>query len=337
MKKYLLFLAIVFLLPHSAFGAFNDVSLTTDATISVGGENFTVFGATSTLESIVVDAASFTVGMATGSSLVLYSGVSRTFTVSPVVTQITATPYCEGSYSTLTLTGVGSATVTVTPSGYCVYGGGSSYGDSGSSSSPPPAPPPESSPPVATTTSPTATSSPTTATTTVVVLRGPFLTKTLQLGSTDPEVILLQQFLVGWLLLAVPSTIPLGYFGSLTVDAVMKFQGMAGLEKVGIVGPKTRDAIYATTTATVYTSSIPVSFLFTRPLRIGSSGQDVAALQQILIAKGFLVFNARSKPGYFGGLSKIAVALFQKSLGLEPVGVVGPMTRKALNKITGAF
>lgn len=159
----------------------------------------------------------------------------------------------------------------------------------------------------------------------------------LQLGSTDPEVITLQQFFIDRRILVIPSTIPLGYFGFLTVDAVMKFQGMAGLDKIGTVGQKTRDAIYATTTTVTRSSSIPAGFLFTRVLKIGSSGADVAALQQILIAKGFLVFNVKSTPGYFGGLSKAAVVLFQKSLGLEPVGVVGPMTRKALNKITGAL
>src|SRR3989344_696470 len=336
MRRLLFLCVIAFCSPLFAFGAFDDVSLTSDAVVSVGGEDFTVYSATSTLESITVDATSFDVTMATGSSLVLYSGGNRTFTVTPSIAQISATPSCAGSYSTLTLSGVGSGTVTVTPSGYCSYGGGSNYGDGGGSSAP--TPPPEPAPP-ATSTPPTpATTSPAIATTTTVVLvPGPLLTKTLQLGSTDPEVITLQQFLIERGYLVVPLGIPLGYFGALTTDAVSKFQKIAGLDQVGIVGTRKRDAIAATTTTTTLAGPVPLGFLFSRPLRIGSSGSDVAALQQILIAKGFLVFNTRSNPGYFGGLSKAAVILFQKSLGLEPVGVVGPKTRRALNTITGAL
>ncbi|MDO8521380.1 MAG: peptidoglycan-binding protein [bacterium] len=335
MKKYLLLSAILLATPFFAFGAYDDVSLTTDAVISVGGENYTVYGSTALLQSITVDTSSFGVTMAAGSTLTVYSSTNRTFTASsdPAVT---TTPSCVGAYSTLTLTATGVATITVTPSGFCSYGGGGSS-DGGGSPAPAPAPAPT---PIATTT--TTTTATTTAvvatTTTTVIIRGPLLTKTLQLGSTDPEVIALQQFFIDLGILVVPSTIPLGYFGPLTTDAVIKFQKMALLDPAGIVGPKTREALAATsTTATLQSSSIPAGFLFARPLKIGSSGPDVAVLQQILIAKGFLVFNARAKPGYFGGLTRIAVIQFQKSLGLEPVGSIGPLTRKALNKITGAL
>lgn len=333
MKKYFLLSAILFLAPLSVFGAYNDVSLTTDTIVSVGGENFTVYGATALLQSITVNAASFDVTMATTSSLTVYSATNRTFTVSSN-SAISRNANCAGSYSTLALTATGNATVTITPSGTCSYGGGGSS-DGGSSTATAPSSTPTPAPILIATT--TATSSPMLATTTVVILHGPLLTKTLQLGSTDPEVITLQQFFIDRRILVIPLSVPLGYFGSLTVDAVMKFQESAGLDRIGIVGPKTREAIYATTTTVVQYSSIPLAFLFTHALKIGSSGPDVAALQQILIAKGFLVFNTKSKPGYFGGLSKIAVIMFQKSLGLEPIGVVGPMTRKALNKITGAL
>jgi peptidoglycan hydrolase-like protein with peptidoglycan-binding domain len=168
----------------------------------------------------------------------------------------------------------------------------------------------------------------------VTYVQGPVLTKTLQLASTDPEVVALQQFLVAKGLLTLPSTIPMGYFGGLTEQAVKKFQTGAGLDPIGIVGPLTRNAIAATTITKYATSGIPAGFFFTRPLKIGSTGTDVAALQQILITNGFLVFNAKSNPGYFGGVTRAALMKFQKSIGLAPVGSVGPATRRALNALT---
>lgn len=334
MKKYFLHISfLIFITPTLVYaGAYNDVTLTTSAVIAVGGSNYSITGASAEVQSITVGATSFDITVASGSAMTILSSSQHTFSVTsdPFVS---STFNCVPPNSTLAITASGTTTVTITPSSACslpaVGGGGG-----GGSPAPAPAPAPTPDPlPLATTT----TIEPLLATTTTIVfVHGPQLTKTLQLGSTDPEVILLQQFLVDRSLLVLPSTIPLGYFGTLTTTAVMKFQKSAGLEQAGIVGPKTREAIYATTTATMQSSSIPLGFLFKRPLRIGSSGADVAALQQILIAKGFLVFNARSVPGYFGGLSKAAVVKFQKSLGLEPVGVVGPMTRSALNKITGA-
>lgn len=71
------------------------------------------------------------------------------------------------------------------------------------------------------------------------------------------------------------------------------------------------------------------SFTFTRSLTLGSSGADVAALQQILTSRGFYTYPVIT--GYYGKVTAQAVADFQKSLGLEGVGYVGPATRAALN------
>lgn len=66
------------------------------------------------------------------------------------------------------------------------------------------------------------------------------ITKPLSLGMTDPQVTILQQFLVvkGYLLVS-----PTGYYGQLTMAAVKKFQAANGIDQVGAVGPMTRAAI----------------------------------------------------------------------------------------------
>lgn len=67
-------------------------------------------------------------------------------------------------------------------------------------------------------------------------------------------------------------------------------------------------------------------------LTIGSKGDDVVALQTLLVAKGFLVMPAGVSMGYFGGLTKSAVAAWQASEGISPTaGYVGPKSRAALN------
>jgi peptidoglycan hydrolase-like protein with peptidoglycan-binding domain len=70
---------------------------------------------------------------------------------------------------------------------------------------------------------------------------------------------------------------------------------------------------------------------FVLPLKQGSKGTDVTKLQEILIAKGFLVMPVSVSKGYYGALTVKAVKAYQKSLGLDQLGIVGPATRKALN------
>ncbi|HEX7651141.1 MAG TPA: Ig-like domain-containing protein, partial [Candidatus Paceibacterota bacterium] len=72
------------------------------------------------------------------------------------------------------------------------------------------------------------------------------------------------------------------------------------------------------------------TFNFTRDLTIGSTGDDVTALQQILIDAGLL--NIPAPTGYFGPLTRAALAFFQRLHGIVPaVGYFGPITRALLN------
>lgn len=62
-------------------------------------------------------------------------------------------------------------------------------------------------------------------------------------------------------------------------------------------------------------------------LSLGSSGSEVVALQNQLIALGFL---AAAADGEFGPVTALAVRDVQRRLLLRPDGVVGPLTRAAL-------
>jgi len=73
-----------------------------------------------------------------------------------------------------------------------------------------------------------------------------------------------------------------------------------------------------------------VKFFFTKPLLRGSRGDTVTELHKILIALGFLKISAPT--GYFGPLTFAAVKEYQKTHGIDQVGVVGPITRASLNK-----
>gem|GEM_PF-2899176 len=64
-------------------------------------------------------------------------------------------------------------------------------------------------------------------------------------------------------------------------------------------------------------------------LQMGSHGDQVRSLQQILVNKGYLTSDNVS--GYFGQKTKLALMKFQKANGLSPVGMTGPKTRTLIN------
>ncbi len=78
------------------------------------------------------------------------------------------------------------------------------------------------------------------------------------------------------------------------------------------------------------------SYMFYTNLTVGSTGADVVALQSFLESKGFLTMPAGTSKGYFGGLTKSALASFQSAKGIAPaVGFFGPVTRAAVNADAG--
>ncbi len=78
--------------------------------------------------------------------------------------------------------------------------------------------------------------------------------------------------------------------------------------------------------------SMMMSHTFGADLTVGSQGADVVALQQMLVTKGFLTIPAGVAMGYFGELTRSALATFQSANGISPAsGYFGPITRTKVN------
>ena len=89
-----------------------------------------------------------------------------------------------------------------------------------------------------------------------------------------------------------------------------------------------------TTTKTVATPS-GIVITITKTLKLGSENSEVKALQQAL-AQDKTIYPEGKTTGYYGPATRNAVIRFQKKYDLEPVGFVGPLTRKKLNEIYGS-
>lgn len=78
---------------------------------------------------------------------------------------------------------------------------------------------------------------------------------------------------------------------------------------------------HAQTYSNYYSYTAPTTSLtgiFYRDLMVGSSGSDVTALQTFLESRGFLVMPYGVAKGYFGNLTKNAVARYQASVSIYP-------------------
>ncbi len=71
-----------------------------------------------------------------------------------------------------------------------------------------------------------------------------------------------------------------------------------------------------------------MSTSFSTNLMMGSRGDDVTSLQQILIAQGYLSIS--SPNGRFGPQTRRAVMKYQRAMGLRASGYVGALTRASL-------
>lgn len=83
------------------------------------------------------------------------------------------------------------------------------------------------------------------------------------------------------------------------------------------------------------TGGASASVTFTRDLTIGSTGQDVTALQNWLIKGGFAI--PAGATGYFGAQTQAALAKYQASVMISPAaGYFGPITRAKVNGTAGS-
>jgi len=108
-----------------------------------------------------------------------------------------------------------------------------------------------------------------------------------------------------------------GITGPQTRAAVVRFQRRHGLTADGIAGPLTRAALGRRGRPS----------LGSRAMSPGAAGWDVAALQFLLMSRGF---GPGAVDGSFGPATSGAVAGFQAAVGLDADGVAGPLTLQAL-------
>lgn len=108
-----------------------------------------------------------------------------------------------------------------------------------------------------------------------------------------------------------------GIEGPLTRRAIVALQRRRGLAVDGLFGPQTRRAL----------GWRGRPGLGSRPMRSGSKGWDVAALQYLLQRAGS---GAGRADGLFGPLTEAAVKRAQAAAGIGVDGVAGPETLRAL-------
>jgi peptidoglycan hydrolase-like protein with peptidoglycan-binding domain len=160
-------------------------------------------------------------------------------------------------------------------------------------------------------------------------------TREMSLGSEGNDVTALQTFLEGKGFLTMPKGIAKGYFGQVTKKALAEYQKSIGLTPVGRFGPATKALLNKaeSSAGNASSSAAPSSnsaVVYTRDLSQGSEGDDVSALQTFLESKGFLVMPKGIAKGYFGPMTKKALAEYQKSVGIDSIGRFGPATRASL-------
>ena len=108
-----------------------------------------------------------------------------------------------------------------------------------------------------------------------------------------------------------------GLSGPQTEQAIRAIQVRARITVDGVVGPETRKAL----------GKLGRPGLGTRALETGMQGWDVGSLQFRLAVRGF---PSGTFDGDFGQHTEAAVRRFQEWAGLEPDGVAGPATTRAL-------
>src|SRR3989344_153982 len=84
------------------------------------------------------------------------------------------------------------------------------------------------------------------------------------------------------------------------------------------------------------TTTTTTACTFTRSLTMSSTGADVTCLQSYLVAQGHLVMPVGVAMGYFGNLTKAAVAAWQAANGVAPaVGYFGPISQARYSAVAG--
>ncbi|NEP62185.1 MAG: peptidoglycan-binding protein, partial [Symploca sp. SIO2G7] len=132
-----------------------------------------------------------------------------------------------------------------------------------------------------------------------------------------------------------------GFYGSLTEEAVIKFQNAKGLAPDGIVGSMTKSALVYVKEDNL-PQELPTEPSFNEDnrgvdnsillLKRGERSPLVASLQRNMQTSGY--YNGPIT-GYYGSFTEAAVMEFQRAKGLQVDGIAGPVTRAALESSSG--
>ena len=125
-----------------------------------------------------------------------------------------------------------------------------------------------------------------------------------------------------------------GICGLRTVNAIKKFQAAQGLVVDGICGDETYNLLVATVDTTINIDNTNVNGDPNYVIQFGMQGEDVAELQNILIALGYMSGTA---DGICGEATVNAIAYFQSTHGLIVDGICGQTTFDAINKEAADF
>ncbi|GAA4611213.1 N-acetylmuramoyl-L-alanine amidase [Saccharopolyspora hordei] len=142
-------------------------------------------------------------------------------------------------------------------------------------------------------------------------------------GDVGPAVAEIRNTLAALGLLATNGRTDPAVFDDAVEQAVRVFQQQRGLITDGVVGPATYRAL---TEARWRLGDRSLAYLVSKPI----SGDDVFALQERLLELGF---DAGRPDGIFGRQTEQALRNFQREYGLNPDGICGPATLRALRQL----
>lgn len=125
------------------------------------------------------------------------------------------------------------------------------------------------------------------------------------------------------------TTEPSGFFGDLTVKAVMKLQEEYGYDADGVAGETTLALIDRLLGRDLKTQSDTVS-TSDSTLKVGAEGDTVMALQKDLKKLGYF---SEEPTGYFGEATAAAVKMLQKKGGIDADGIAGKSTLALAKKL----
>jgi len=154
-------------------------------------------------------------------------------------------------------------------------------------------------------------------------------------GDTGADVRELQYFLtfIGIFNDYLPPVTIDGVFGERTENAVKAFQSAYGFEPTGSVTPALWDSLYSAYRGIILSldeSKLPREVVLYpgTPLRVGSRGDDVRALQEYLnyISDTYTEIPRVTADGVFGNATENAVRAYQRVFGIETSGVAGSVT-----------